>query len=53
MIDIFDAVTYEICANCHEDCGDVCKYEGYLTELRVKCEDVQKDAEWLIEVVKS
>ena len=53
MIDVFDYFAQTICAACTFDChSQTCPFQNYFDELDAKCNDINRDANYLFDIVK-
>ena len=55
-IDVFECLKEEICEQCDYKqfvwtCYDDCPFKDHFAELRAKCDDIFKDADYLAELV--
>ena len=56
-VDVFEILAEEICGQCSyrqhimSSCYDECPFQKHFAELRAKCDDIFKDADYLAELV--
>ena len=56
-VDVFEILADEICGQCSyrqhimSSCYDECPFQKHFAELRAKCEDIYRDADYLAELV--
>ena len=55
-VDVFEILAEEICGQCSyrqhimSSCYDECPFQKHFAELRAKCEDIYKDADYLADL---
>ena len=55
-VDVFEILAEEICGQCSyrqhiiTSCYDECPFQKHFAELRAKCEDIYKDADYLADL---